>query len=65
MDIVLNTYIGKYLLVNIYYRNKNKTNHFQPIAPPIEHQLAPETIHTAITQYLERQYHPINMNLPQ
>ena len=50
-----------------YFRNNKqpKQNDFSPIAPQIEHQLAPETIHTAIKQYLERQLHPVNMNLPQ
>ena len=51
-----------------YFRNRKQNNseqHFDPSVPQIEHQISPDIIHTAIKQYLERQHHPINMNIPQ
>ena len=49
-----------------YFRNKqDNQQNFYPIAPQIEHQLALETIHEAIRQYLERQHRPINMSILQ
>jgi hypothetical protein len=53
-----------------YFRNNKQDNQnnqtdFPPMAPQIEQQISPETIHIAIKQYLERQLYPVNMNLPQ
>ena len=63
--ILFGTAVYWFYFRNNKQENQNNQTDLLPIAPQIEHQLAPETIHTAIKQYLERQLYPINMNLPQ
>jgi hypothetical protein len=63
--ILFGTAVYWFYFRNNKQENQNNQNELLPIAPQIEHQLAPETIHNAIKQYLERQLYPVNMNLPQ